>query len=223
MWVKKTNGGIHLHKGEEASEWTNESFWPRSGLEVGSWRRASLLEKEWKGSPFWGWLGPQGLKENRPSSLASYQKRPEDAAPAAANELAGALNSLPQEEVTSIQRCPRVSRSVTLWDPRDCSPPGSSVHGDSQGRNTGVGCRSLLQGIFPTQGWNPGLLHCRQILYRLKQNGSPFLQRKTPQIFSINSAFHHVSLKSLSLKRVRMINSPKESTHDPETNSPSLP
>ena len=34
----------------------------------------------------------------------------------------------------------------------------------SLGKNTGVGCHSLLQGILPTQGWNPGLLHCRQIL-----------------------------------------------------------
>ena len=40
--------------------------------------------------------------------------------------------------------------------------PGSSVHGDSPGKNTGVGCRSLLQGIFPTQGLNPCLhIACR--------------------------------------------------------------
>jgi len=45
----------------------------------------------------------------------------------------------------------------------DCSPPGSPVHRDSPGKNTGVGCHALLQGIFPTQGLNSGLLHCRQI------------------------------------------------------------
>ena len=56
----------------------------------------------------------------------------------------------------------------TLCDPPvDCSLPGSSVHGDSPGKNSGVGCHSLLQGIFPTQGLNPGLPHCRQILYQL--------------------------------------------------------
>ena len=44
---------------------------------------------------------------------------------------------------------------------------GSSVHGDSPGKNIGVGCYALLQGIFPTQGLNSGLLHCRQILYHL--------------------------------------------------------
>ena len=42
----------------------------------------------------------------------------------------------------------------------DCSPPGSSVHGDSPGKNTGVSYRALLQGIFPTQGWNPCHLFC---------------------------------------------------------------
>ena len=44
---------------------------------------------------------------------------------------------------------------------------------DSPGKNTGVGCLSLLQGIFPTQGSNPGLPHCRQTLYRLSYQGSP--------------------------------------------------
>ena len=39
------------------------------------------------------------------------------------------------------------------------SPPGSSVHGILQGKNTGVGCHALHQGIFPTQGRNPRLLH----------------------------------------------------------------
>ena len=55
----------------------------------------------------------------------------------------------------------------------DCGPPGSSVHGDSPGKNIGVDCHALLQGIFPTQGSNPGLLHCWQILYQLSHKGSP--------------------------------------------------
>ena len=46
-------------------------------------------------------------------------------------------------------------------DPMDCSPPGSSVHGISPGKNTGVGSHFLLQGMFPTQGSNPHLLHCQ--------------------------------------------------------------
>ena len=55
----------------------------------------------------------------------------------------------------------------TLCDPMECSPPGFSVHKDSPGKNTRVDCHALLQGIFPTQGSNPGLPHCRQILYPL--------------------------------------------------------
>ena len=43
---------------------------------------------------------------------------------------------------------------------------------DSLGKNTGVGCHFLLQGIFPTQGSNPGLAHCRQTLYCLSHQGS---------------------------------------------------
>ena len=51
----------------------------------------------------------------------------------------------------------------TLCNPMDCSLPGSSVHGDSPGKNTGVGCHDLLQEIFPAQGLNPGLPHCRWV------------------------------------------------------------
>jgi len=48
--------------------------------------------------------------------------------------------------------CLVVQSCTILCDPMDCSPP---VHGDSPGKNTGVGCHALLQGIFPTQGSNP--------------------------------------------------------------------
>ena len=60
----------------------------------------------------------------------------------------------------------------TLCDPMDCSLPGSSVHGDSPGKNTEVGCHSLLQGIFPTQESNPGLQYCKQILHHLSWQSS---------------------------------------------------
>ena len=45
---------------------------------------------------------------------------------------------------------------------------------NSPGKNTGEDSHSLLQGIFPTQGSNPDLLHCRQILYHVSHEGSPF-------------------------------------------------
>ena len=53
----------------------------------------------------------------------------------------------------------RITQVQLFCNPMHCSPPGSSVHGDSPGKNTGVGCHALPQGIFQTQGSNPGLLH----------------------------------------------------------------
>ena len=58
-----------------------------------------------------------------------------------------------------------------LCEPMDSSPPGSSVP-EFSSKNTGVGCHSLLQGIFLIQGSNLGFLHCRQLLYHLGYQGS---------------------------------------------------
>ena len=52
------------------------------------------------------------------------------------------------------------------------------------GKSTGVGCHFLLQGIFLTQGSNPGLPHCRQMLYRLSHQGSPHLTVNHIHVFS---------------------------------------
>ena len=79
----------------------------------------------------------------------------------------GTLKSLLQHH-TSKASCP------TLCNPMDCIPPGSSVHG--------VGCSSLLQGS------NPGVLHCRQILYHLSHKGSPWYPRGMLGYKSINSS-----------------------------------
>ena len=94
-----------------------------------------------------------------------------------------------ENESEVAQSCP------TLCDSMDYSLPGSSVHGifqarilgwvaisfsrgSSQPKNTGVGCH-FLQGIFPTQGLNPGLLHCGQTLHRLSHQGSPRDRERT--------------------------------------------
>ena len=61
----------------------------------------------------------------------------------------------------------------TLCDPKDCGPPGSTIHRDFSGKNTGVGCHALLHGIFPIQGWNPDLPHCRRILHSLSHREAP--------------------------------------------------
>ena len=66
------------------------------------------------------------------------------------------------------QLCP------TLCDPMDCMWPTRLLWPwNSPDKNTGVSCHSLLQGIFPTQGSNLGLSHCRKILYCLSHQGSP--------------------------------------------------
>ena len=59
---------------------------------------------------------------------------------------------------------------------------------NSPGQNTGVGSLSLLQGIFPTQGSNPGLLHCMQILYQLRHYGSPGIPKWVAYPFSSGSS-----------------------------------
>ena len=73
----------------------------------------------------------------------------------------------------------------------DSLPPyGLYSPWNSSGQNTGVDSLSLLQGIFPTQGSNPGLLHCRRILYQLSHKGSPL--------------FTQVKVKVKSLSRVQL-------------------
>ena len=69
--------------------------------------------------------------------------------------------------------CLVIQSCLTLCDLSDCSPPASSVHGDSPGKNNGVDCHVLLQRVFPIQGSNPGIPHCRCILYHLSHQGSP--------------------------------------------------
>ena len=68
-------------------------------------------------------------------------------------------------------------------------PHGLYSTWNSPGQNTGEGSHSLLQGIFSTQGSNPGLLHCRQILYGLSHQGSPVTQLCFLMIESKHSEF----------------------------------
>ena len=65
---------------------------------------------------------------------------------------------------------------------------------DSPDKNTGVGCHSLLQGTFQTQGANPGLLHCRQILYQLSHQGNP----------NINKITHSKTIRAAALQCLHM-------------------
>ena len=94
------------------------------------------------------------------------------------------LDTMSDFHFTSLGRfvnCVHVQLFASPWTARHL------VHGDSPGKNTGVGFHALLQGIFSTQGSNSGLLHCRQILYRVSDRKpkemathSSILARKTP-------------------------------------------
>ena len=93
-------------------------------------------------------------------------------------------SSCPESEWSEVaQSCP------TLCDPVDTR----LLHPwDFLGKSTGVGCHFLLQGIFPTQGSNLGLLHCRQTLYRLSH-------QRTHSQFSIVPIFFISSLCLIAL------------------------
>ena len=102
--------------------------------------------------------------------------------PASGDFLCSVWNGLSAPLCLVVQSCP------TLCDLMDYSLPGFSVRRDSPGKNTGVGCHALLQGIFPTQGSNPGLPHCRQILYRLNlQHARPLCPSPSPGIYRSSS------------------------------------
>ena len=72
--------------------------------------------------------------------------------------------------------------SDCLW------PHGLHSPWNSRGQNTGMGSLSLLQGIFPTQGLNRGLLHCRQLLYQLSHKGRPRILEWVAYTFSSGSS-----------------------------------
>ena len=77
------------------------------------------------------------------------------------------------------------SRSVVS---HSCDPHGLYSPWNSPGQNTAVGSLSLLQRIFPIQGSNPGLRHCRKILYQLSHKGSPRIPEWVPYHFSSGSS-----------------------------------
>ena len=77
--------------------------------------------------------------------------------------------------------------SDSLW-PHGLQPTRLLCPWTSPGKNSRVGCHALLQGIFPSQGSNPGLRHCTQILYCLSHQGSPLISNGSWQMKSWDSA-----------------------------------
>ena len=86
------------------------------------------------------------------------------------------ISSLSESESSSVV-------SDSLW------PHGLYSSWNPPGQNTGVGSLSLLQGIFPTQRSNPGLPHCRPILYQLNHKGSPRILQWVTYLFSSGSSW----------------------------------
>ena len=86
--------------------------------------------------------------------------------------------------------------------PTLCHSMDYTVHGILQGQNTGVGSSFLLQGIFPTQGQNPGLLHCRQFLYQLSHQGSPNSFKIKAKLKVIAESFLLFPLTLLKKKKI---------------------
>ena len=86
--------------------------------------------------------------------------------------------------------CAVLSRPVmsSSLRPHGLQPTRLLCPWDSPGKNTAVGCHALLQGIFPTEGLNPGLLHCRWILYQLSYEGRPRILEWVAYPFSRGSS-----------------------------------
>ena len=76
-----------------------------------------------------------------------------------------------------------------------------------------MGSFSLLQGIFPTQGWNPGLPHCRWILYCLSHQGSPISWWSTYYLDTVLNAFNVFAVVIQSLSRVRLFVTTQTAAH----------
>ena len=88
--------------------------------------------------------------------------------------------------------CLETQLCLTLCDPMDWNPPGFSVYGDSPGKNTGVDCHALLQGIFPTRGSNSRLLcvlHWQVDSLLLAPPGKPFVTQIVTQFFLTAHSF----------------------------------
>ena len=87
--------------------------------------------------------------------------------------------------------------SDSFW-PMDCNPAGSSVHGNSLGRNTRMGCHALLQGIFPTQGLNLHLLcllHWQADSLPLAPSGKHITWNSIVKVFQVSILFTHSEAK----------------------------
>ena len=109
----------------------------------------------------------------------------------------------------------------SLW-PHGLKPTRLLCSRNSAGQNTGVGSHSLLQGNFPIQGSNPGLLHSRWILYNLSHQGCPIkirttVNRKTSTIVSLTTLNPWTVYITTNWKILRKMEMPEHLTASWET------
>ena len=105
----------------------------------------------------------------------------------------------------------------SLW-PHGLQPTRLPCPGDFPGKDTGVGCHFLLQGIFPIQGSNPGLLHCRQILYQLSYTLFWCLCQK----LSLSPLYFNKTLLHKSSEWSSLISGPGLNSSPPEATNPGV-
>ena len=133
--------------------------------------RNSCLETQWAVSP--------PVASRSCHSFRSYVLKVREQTGRRTTRLSPHTVLLTEREKKRSESCSVVSDSLR---PHGLWPARLLCLWDSPGKNTGVCSHSLLQGIFPTQGLNPGLLHCRQIIYRLSHSGSLMTKREPPQM-----------------------------------------
>ena len=115
--------------------------------------------------------------------------------------------------------------SDSLW-PHGLSPTSLFHPCNFPGKTTGVGCHFLLQGIVPIQGLNPGLLHCRQVLYHLSHQGSLKNAQTTTQLHSCHtlvkscSKFSKPGFSNMWTVNFQMFKLDLEKTEEPEIKLP---
>ena len=101
----------------------------------------------------------------------------------------GITNQVKNNPNTNVQSLGSGKVKIWKWKSDSLWSHGLYSPWNSPGEDTGVGSCSLLQGVFPTQGSNPGLLHCRRILYQLSHQGSPRILEWVACPFSSGSSW----------------------------------
>ena len=131
--------GLECKSRKSRDPWSKRQFWPWSTNEAGQRLTEFCQEKalvianirfQQHKRRLYTWTSSDGQYRN----WTEYSMQPK------------------MEKLYAVRKTrPGAQSGPTLCNPMDCSSPGSSVHGVSPGKNTGVGCHDLLQGIFPTQ------------------------------------------------------------------------